>query len=208
MATLDELIEHLSEAPAARAWPMWWRLAVWVGICALYVGVLALCAGLRPDFAQEMRAPLYVAELGLLALIIASTGLSALVLSYPDMYQSPGLAWLPAVPLAGFAGLLVYNLVGVAPAPLPVHGMECLLCITLFSLLPATALFYYLRKQASTHVVATGAVALLAAFSVGCFALRLSEPVDSALHLVTWHYGPMIGSAIMGMAMGRVILKW
>ncbi len=211
MATIDELISTLSAEPGAvrRVRGPWQLCGMWLALSLAYVAVLVAVFGIRPDIAARLMAPMYMAELGMLVLIIASTALSVLVLSYPDMRQSPGLVCMPLVPLAGFVALLLASLWGqVPPAPLPPHGMECLICISLFSLVPAMGLMAYLRTQASTHYFTSGAVALVNAFSIGCLALRMVEPTDSALHLIQWHYLPMIASAIIGLAAGRIVLKW
>jgi hypothetical protein len=168
-----------------------------------------LVFGVRADIAVKLANPFYVTELAVLVLVIGSTGLSAVVLSYPDMHQAPGLALAPLLPLAAFAGLLLAGwIMDSPPAALPPHSYECTLCITLYSMVAAAGLFYYLRKQASTHLYATGAVALVSAFGIGCLALRLSEPTDSVVHLVRWHYLPMLGSGLLGLVAGRVVLKW
>lgn len=209
MTTLHDLIAELADAPAPvrPARPAWQQLAVWVAVSAAYIALLVVLFGVRPDIAVKLQAPMFVAELAMLGLVIVSTGLCALLLGTPDMRQMPGLVCLPLLPLAAFMGVLGMGLEQVA-APLPQEGLECLVCITLFSTVPALGIFYYLRRQASTHPKLTGAVAVLNAFSIGCFALRLSEETDAMQHLVLWHYLPMAGAALIGLGLGRAILKW
>ncbi|MBY0406500.1 MAG: DUF1109 domain-containing protein [Rickettsiales bacterium] len=210
MNKLDELIAGLATAPAPvtpRA-PMR-MLWLWLAISFAYLALLVAVSGFRPDILDKIAQPLFTAEIAMLVFIILTTSIAAVFLSFPDMYQSPEFAWPPVALLVGFAVLLFLGWwADVPPAPLPPHGMECLICITLFSLVPATGLFYFLRQQASTHIYAAGAVAVVNAFSIGCLALRLSEETDSVAHLVQWHYLPMVGAAVAGIAAGRVFLKW
>lgn len=72
----------------------------------------------------------------------------------------------------------------------------------------AYAAFYFMRHQASTHCAIAGSVALLSAFSVGALWLRLEEVNDSILHVVEWHYLPMLAIGILGLGLGKKILKW
>jgi hypothetical protein len=96
----------------------------------------------------------------------------------------------------------------VPPSPLPVHSFECTLSIFMFSLLPSAAIFYAMRKFASTHLHLSGVVAVLFAFSTGALWLRLHEQTDSIIHLIDWHYLPTIGVAAVGWWLGNKVLKW
>ena len=55
---------------------------------------------------------------------------------------------------------------------------------------------------------ATGCIALLFAFSIGAIWLRLYEQNDSIMHVIQWHYLPMIVFGIIGLWLGKLILKW
>jgi hypothetical protein len=94
------------------------------------------------------------------------------------------------------------------PAPLPMHSFECTFSIILVSLLPAAWTFYTIRQYASTHYRLAGSIALLSAFSVGALWLRLHEVNDSVTHLIQWHYLPMLVFGMIGLLLGRVLLKW
>jgi hypothetical protein len=65
-----------------------------------------------------------------------------------------------------------------------------------------------MRKFASTHYHWAGSIALLFAFSVGALWLRLHEANDSVMHVVEWHYLPMIAFGIAGWLLGKTLLKW
>jgi hypothetical protein len=65
-----------------------------------------------------------------------------------------------------------------------------------------------MRKYASTHSYWAGSIALLFAFSVGALWLRLHEINDSILHVVEWHYLPMLGFGLAGLWLGKTLLKW
>ena len=150
-----------------------------------------------------------MAEIATLFAILVSTALSAALLSFPDLHQMRRIAFAPVVTFALF--LLVMLLAWQAdspPAALPAHSFECTACITLLALLPAAWTFFDMRKFASTHYQWAGSIVLLSAFSVGALWERLHEVNDSILHVVEWHYLPMIAVGIVGLWLGKVILKW
>jgi hypothetical protein len=152
---------------------------------------------------------LFVAEIAALVFIFVATSLSASLLSFPDMHQLRRFAFAPVVTFALFVAVM--SLAWQAdnpPAPLPVHSFECTASIALFSLLPAIWTFFEMRKFASTHYHLAGGIALLFAFSTGAIWLRLYETNDSIMHVVEWHYLPMIAFGIVGLWLGRIILKW
>jgi hypothetical protein len=51
----------------------------------------------------------------------------------------------------------------------------------------------------STHYRLAGSVALLSAFSVGALWLRLHEANDSIVHVIEWHYLPILAIGIAGL---------
>ena len=65
-----------------------------------------------------------------------------------------------------------------------------------------------MRKYASTHYRLAGSVALLSAFSVGALWLRLHEVNDSIVHVIEWHYLPMLVIGLIGLGLGQRVLKW
>ena len=211
MRSTEDLIDSLaSEAKPAPLPASPARLFMrWVTVSLIYAGMWLLHFGLRQDLMEKLHAPMFVTELALLAGVMISAGFSAALLSFPDVHQKARLALAPLLPLSLLIALLFLAWRGdQPPAPQPAHGIECLLCIALFAVLPAGWLLYCLRKQASTHAALAGSAALLAAASAGCLALRLSEQADSALHLIAWHYLPLLGFALLGGWIGAKCFRW
>jgi hypothetical protein len=209
MKDIEQLVNQLSsEASPIRPAPSPWLLSLkWSGAALAYLLFALLASGLRPDLAQALQHPLYVAELLLLLLILLTTTLGTALLAFPDLHQKRTLAYTPIALFAVFILLLLFAW-RADTAPFPVHSFECTLDITLISLLPAALAFFVLRGYASTHPHWAGSFALLAAFSVGAIWLRLYEVNDSILHVVQWHYLPMIVVGLLGWFAGKKILKW
>jgi len=211
MTNIDELVETLvRDAAVVKPAPHPFVMSVkWMGGAAIYLALTLIVTGLRPDLTAKLHDPWFVAEIGALAAIFIATSVSAALLSFPDLHQKRRVAYAPAFLFALF--LLIIFLSWSAdnpPAPLPANTYECTTCIVLAALLPAAWIFHGMRKQASTHYRLAGGIALLSALSIGALWLRLHELNNSIAHVIEWHYLPMIGFGIVGMWLGRIILKW
>lgn len=211
MSNIEDLIESLAgdAAPVKPApHPLTLSLA-WVAGAVFYLVLSLWISGLRPDLLHKLHQPWFLAEMAVLALLFLATSLSAAVLAFPDLHQMRKTAWAPAGLFALFTAIVVFAWrADLPPAPLPAHSFECTLSITLFSLLPAAWTFFSMHKFASTHYRWAGCVALLSAFSVGALWLRLHEVNDSIVHVIQWHYLPMLGIGLVGWWLGRRLLKW
>jgi hypothetical protein len=211
MANIEDLVISLAQddSPSPPASPPILLSLRWLAGAGAYLAASLWISGVRPDLMHAFHNPLFDAEIAALALILVTTALSAAVLAFPDLHQMRRTALLPAVP---FTLLVIILFIAwradVPPAPLPVHSFECTVSITLFSLLPAAWTFYSMRRFASTHARWAGSIALLSAFSVGALWLRLHELNDSIVHVVEWHYLPMLGIGLIGWWLGKIVLKW
>lgn len=211
MDNIDNLIASLSKEPATvkpAPHPVLLGLK-WLAAAFAYLAVSLLISGARPDLLQQFQQPLFSAEVLLLLGIVIATALSGAVLAFPDLHQKRALALVPVWMFVLFVlVMLLAWRADVPPSPLPVHSFECTMSIVLYSLLPGAAIFYAMRKFASTHPHLSGIVAVLFAFSTGALWLRLHEQTNSIMHLVEWHYLPMIAVAAFGWWLGKTLLKW
>ncbi len=210
MSSTEQLIENLShglQPVKANACP-YKTFVKWVGFVFLYTVIILLISGVRADIIVKLSSPLFITEIVMLVLLVISTSLSASFLSFPDICQKR-YTILFLAPLLLFSGVLLLEYIGDKP-PIGnvVHGIECLLCITMFAILPSFIIFKLLRKQATTHYYLAGMVAILSASSIGAIILRISENNDSVIHLIKWHYLPVIVLSLFGLWLGRKILKW
>ncbi|MBI3546310.1 MAG: DUF1109 domain-containing protein [Gammaproteobacteria bacterium] len=211
MRKLEQLLITLSrDAAIANPAPHPYILSMkWIVTAAIYLAVTLLVFRWRPDLMQKLQDPWFVAEIAALAVIFIATSLSAALLSFPDLHQMRRLALAPALLLALFLPLVFFSWSAANPlAILSTHTYECTLCLALIALLPATWIFFEMRKNASTHSRWAGAMAVLSALSIGALWLRLHEVNDSIGHVIEWHYLPMIGFGIVGAWLGKILLKW
>lgn len=211
MENLEQLIETLSKdvAPVKPALHPFLLSLKWLAVALAYLAISLAISGLRPDLQHQFHQPGFVAEITTLIGILITTALSAAVLAFPDLHRKRGISFAPV-----WAFLLFLLVMGFAlhadnpPAPLPVSGFECTLGILMFSLLPTIGIFYAMRRFAGTHPQLSGIVAVLFAFSTGALWLRLYEPTDSIIHVIEWHYLPMIAVGALGWWLGKTLLKW
>ncbi len=210
MNNIDDLVTKLAQ-DAAITKPVSHPFVLslqWIGSAAIYLVVLFAIFGFRPDLMQKIHDPWFIAEILTLLAIFISTSLSAALLGFPDLYQKRYLAFIPAGVFLLFLLFLIAACCLVPIAPLPAHGSECTLTITAIALLPAIWGFYSMRHYASTHYAIAGSTTLLSAFSIGALWLRLYEANDSILHVITWHYFPMLVVGGIGLWLGKRLLKW
>lgn len=211
MANIDDLVAELAQhASAVKPAPHPFMLSLqWTGAAAAYLGLSLALSGIRPELAERLHNIWFAAEILALLGIFIVTSLSAALLAFPDLYQKRCLAFAPILPFMLLLAVMVLAWhADSPPAPLPAHSFECTLGITLMALLPAAWTFYSMRKYASTHYRLAGSVALLSAFSVGALWLRLHEANDSIVHVIEWHYLPMLAIGLLGLWLGKVLLKW
>lgn len=211
MGNIDELIDRLAR-DAAAVKPAHHPIVLsleWMTVAVLYLAVALIISGFRADLMVKFHEPWFVAEIAALAAIFIAASLSAALLSFPDLHQMRRVALAPALTFTLFVLVIFFAWhADNPPAPLPIHSFQCTLSITLLSVLPAAWIFYVMRKFASTHHHWAGSIALLSAFSVGALWLRLYEPNDSIMHVIQWHYLPMIFIGLFGMWLGKTVLRW
>ena len=211
MRNIDDLISSLAQdASSVKITPHPYTLSIGlIGIGTLYLAVLLLFSDVRHDLSLKLGDPWFVAELVALIGIFISCSFSAALLVYPDLYQKRRIALAPFFWFIVFALIIFLAWQANNPSSLfPAHSIECTVSITLASLLPVLWAIYLMRKFASTHTHWAGGISFILVFSIGAIWIRMYEQNDSILHVVQWHYLPMVGFGIIGMWLGKTALKW
>lgn len=192
--------------------PAYWAVRM-LAVLAVYGAGTQIFLGLRPDLSQQLSRPFYACEVATLVLLLIASALAAVLAMYPDAYQKPRLLKLP---YGLFILVFALNMVQlfmpldermVMPSP-EAHAMECAICIAALALIPSAFIFALLRKGASVRQSQAGSFTVLAASAMGCLTLRLAEDNDSIMHLLQWHYVPTFLFAMIGVFLGKWLLKW
>lgn len=184
-------------------------VALWLGGFMMYGLALLAYLGLRPDLADAFTRPLYVIEIAILAGLIISAAFTAASLSFPDRHQHQRVLWLPIGFFVALALVMLASWIASPAEVLPAyHGFTCLNCIAACALLPGALVLVHMRRMASTQSATAGAAAVIAAFSIGALVVRLEEQTDHIPHILQWHYLPMLAVALIGLALGKLLLRW
>lgn len=211
MDDIDNLIATLAQdaQPVKSAAHPFVLCVKWIAASLGYLVVALAVSGLRPDWADRLHAAPFAMEIAALFAVFASTMLATALLAFPDQHQKGRLLFAPPLAFSLFALTMYFAWrQDVPPAPLPVHSVECTLGITMMALLPSLWMLYLMRNYASTRGRLAGCNALLASFSIGALWLRLHEVNDSIVHVIEWHYLPMLAIGVIGLWLGGRLLKW
>lgn len=210
----ERLIQLLSdEGPKKPMLHPMIQTLLWLFAMFLYILLFAGYTGLRPDFAEKFFNANYFIELLLLIGIGVSSAWTAFCLARPDGHQIPGLK------LISFMFVLLWIVIAFSGTLNQINSQEiiqsmslkqfdCPAHIALFSLPPGIALFLFIRTGVTTQFYWAGAMATLSVTSMGYLLMRIIEPNDNPAHLIIWHALPIIAISLLGIMMGKLVLKW
>lgn len=214
MKDTESLIRELSSEPAAvRRLPAPGRFVAGLVLACLVCGVAGqLFLGVRPDFRATLADAYLWSEIACLVLLLASSLVASVLVMYPDAYQHPGLTRLP---YGAFGLLVALCVVQMATQPelrlqdaTDMHGIWCTVSIAALAIVPSALVMVMLGRGAVVHPRQAGSLAVLTGTALGCLVVRLHEANDSMVHVVTWHYMPSVLFALVGVWLGRRLLRW
>ena len=213
MTRTPDLIDALVEtaAPVRRLRPPIIRAGLWLAFAAIVLGLIAIAHGLRPDFSDRVRQPLFV--LGMLGAL--ATGISAAVasfrLSLPDSYRLWIVLPLPA--LALWVATIGYGCLTdwVSMDPDGLHMGEAIRCFAtlLMTSVPLSiAMLVMLRYAALLRPLEVSVMSGLAVAAVTAFALSLFHELDATVMILIWNLGSAVLIAALGSLFGQSMLTW
>ena len=210
----DELVKRFVDEGAGKPLlhPMQQSL-LWLAGILFYLFIFLFFDGFRPDLDEKLGLTSFMFELFLLFLIATSATIAAFCLSRPDGFQKPWIKYLP-IPL-----LVVWAIIAFAGAGSEIgfqhlwnsaslRQFDCPSHIILFSLLPGVAIFILVRMGAAIHYNWAGIMATLSVTSFAYLFMRLVENTDNPAHLIVWHAIPIMLMCLIGMFVGRRVLRW
>ncbi len=200
--------------PVKRQRPVWLRAAFALVAAALLIRVVSSFFGSPGMPLSEMMTPAFAVEMGLFSLAGIMAVIAALRLSKPDVKIRPLTYILLGLPLLILIGIHFYGYMQMSSISLVEHAHEhdtFLHEITdLFFIiaLPTAMLFYMVGRGAPTFKMWAGYSIVLATACFGAVALRMFCGMDHGAHLLLFHYLPVLGFSVIGIALGRFLLRW
>jgi len=206
---IDALVE--TATPVRRLRPPIVRAGLWLAFAATVLCLIAIAHGVRPDFSDRLRQPLFV--LGMLGAL--ATSISAAVASFRLSLPDSSRLWavLPLPALALWVATIGYGCLTdwVSLDPDGVHMGEAIRCFAtlLMTSIPLSiAMLVMLRYAALLRPLEVGIVGGLAVAAVTAFALSLFHGLDATVMILIWNLGTAALIATLGSLFGRSMLTW
>lgn len=209
----EDLINNLANnATAVKPLQKPMRLVLQLLLFALvYYVIIQIFIGVRSDIFEKISQPFFVIEILLMLSLLFSCLITSVLTIFPDSYQKFYLLRAPYTILLTLISFFIIEFCLQNQENLPAfstHKIECSLCIAAFALIPSFYFFYVMRKGANINPLKAGGFAVLASTAISSIALRVSEQHDTLLHLLAWHYFPVLFFAVVGAVFGKLLFKW
>lgn len=178
----------------------------WLSISFLCLGVGLLFFGVRDDLQNAIyRLEFSIQLLDTIALALLSA-FSAFLLSIPDK-KHPIIETLPLMSGLLWLTLIIFALIN-AETIRGGLGLNCLKEIVILAVFPAAALFSIIMHAAPLNKSKVGLLVLLSAAGLGAFGTQLICVNDDPLHVLLWHFTPVVGIGLIGMFVGSILFRW
>lgn len=162
--------------------------------------------GLRSDLETTMQNPTFYLQTLFLLALAGLSAFSAFVLSIPDR-KKPGLDIVPLVTLVLWVGVILVS--GFHSEHFASGmGLSCAREIFVLGFLPGILLFIMIRQAAPLQLGKVGAFCALSVAGLGALGTQFICREDNALHVLVWHYTPVLLLGGFGILLGRVFFKW
>ena len=213
MTKTPDLIDTLVQdaTPVRRLRPPLVRAGLWLAFAAIVLGLIAIAHGLRPDFSDCMRQPLFV--VGMLGAL--ATGIFAAVASFQLSLPDSSRLWiiLPLPALALWVLTIGYGCLTdwVSVDPDGVHmgeAVRCFATLLMTSVPLSIAMLVMLRYAALLRPLEVSVMGGLAIAAVTAFALSLFHDLDATVMILVWNLGVAALIATLGSLFGRSMLTW
>ena len=180
------------------------RTALWLLLAAGVFVLLALSHGVRPDLAQRVAQPIFVA--GMVASVV--TGILAAVASFMLSLPDRSRAWvlLPVPTLLVWLSTVSYgcltNWVNIGPDGMRLgEAARCFATLVLTSLPLSFALYVMLRYAAWMRTMSVTIMGSLAVAAMTATALSLFHDLDATVMVLMWN----LGIAVMIVGVGAML---
>lgn len=193
----------------------YWRFSLWLTFAIAYVLAIVLVCDIRPDLSIKVSQEIFVIELIAVTLVVLSSLLSCAFLCVPDNYNKNWISYFPFIFFIGLSAVIACLFFSQYLDPNYVYSpidsdstFKCALEIFLFSVPPAISSIYLMKKGAPTKTYTSALCVALCSTGASYIALRLVEANDDAVHIIIWHYVPILIFTSLLAVNSKNLLRW
>ncbi len=203
----NDLIDQLGTRlqPVKRLPRPWIRFARWFAAMGLCFGAAMALRGIREDLFQRLTDPLFVLSTLMILATATLSAAAAFQLSVPGEERR----WTRRVPLLAlgmWVAMIAFHAMSGAPL-MGGAGWGCARDVLLLGAIPGVLLFWMVRGAAPLKLNWTGVFVMLALGALGALGTQLGCHDDAPLHLLLWHFVPVILVGLSGIVLGRFLLR-
>lgn len=188
------------------------RFLSWLGAATLCVASGVLWMGLRPDVLRATTTLQFALNCLAILLIAVLSAFAAFMMSVPGTAQSALVRMAPLSVVFIWLVLLAIQgglVLGHGPHHFSAgHGLTCIRDILLLGTIPGALLFFLVRRAAPVALGWSGLLVMLTLASMGALGLQFTCTNDDPLHLLSWHFMPVLLIGMSGVVLGRRLLRW
>jgi len=206
---MENLIKNLVNSKIKKPLPSPLKTTLFaISFLAIYFIILLEFFGVRSDLFIALKNVKFIAELTLNILVIILAIASISYLRLPNFDKNSKINIAAIIIFLIFSFLICLNCFnGESFEICGGKGYQCLIAITLLSLLPMFFLMAILRRGVMTNYAASFIAIGIAG---GCFAYlfeRLANPAEDKIHLIIWHFSPIFLVILLSAFLVKKLIK-
>lgn len=204
----NELIEKLAKGsePVRRIRAPLLAFLRWLLVAGFCLAVGVAIFGPRADLGIVLYQRGFTLQILSGIALAMMSALSAFVLSVPDRPKG----WVSALPLLTTSLWLLsisvnFYYIGFSPVDL---GFACVRDVVVLAIVPSIFLFILLKTSAPLQKGRVGFLALISTAAMGAVGTQFICHNDDPMHMLLWHFLPVILIGLLGIWLGRHLLRW
>lgn len=203
----EVLIHNLAQkaTPVKRLSAPHIRFIKWLASSMFCLLIGILYHGLNIDVDTVASQPAFDFQLVILVALVISSGFSAFIMSVPGEIKSL-IKYFPI----GTLGLLllvilisIYSTNSVSAG----SGLSCIRDVVFLGGIPGFLLIFLLRKARPLDFAKVGLFAFISSSAIGALGTNLICENHDPLHILVWHFMPVLVLGGAGIVFGRWLLK-
>lgn len=209
----SDLISSLAKdlPPVRRLQPPSVRAGGWLVLAAVVLMLVGVAQGLRPDLAQRLADPAFVASLVASLLTGALAAVSAFFVSLPDRSRLWLLLPLPAlgVWLSNIGYQCLTQWISIGPDGIGLgEAVRCFATLVLTSLPLSLVMLVMLRHAAPLRPRTVAVMGSLSVAAITATALSLFHALDATVMILVWNFGTAVILVALGGVFSKKMFRW